>query len=133
VLVRAFDDGEARFRAEMKGWAQAQRQLEKAFGAKRTADMRALLHALPQLTSAPRRLVASRNNPKRCPPSPCVRDHAEASDFCALSTTTCICARAPLRQDMIYVSGSDLGDSGLDHERRHRQSPRTAGVPSTPE
>jgi hypothetical protein len=46
VLVRAFDDGEARFRAGMKGWAQAQRQFEKAFGAKRTADMRALLHAV---------------------------------------------------------------------------------------
>jgi len=30
----------------MKGWAQAQRQFEKAFGAKRTADMRALLHAV---------------------------------------------------------------------------------------
>jgi DNA-binding MarR family transcriptional regulator len=38
--------GEARFRAGMKGWVQAQREFEKAFGAKRTADMRALLHAV---------------------------------------------------------------------------------------
>jgi len=30
----------------VKGWVQAQRQFEKAFGAKRTADMRALLHAV---------------------------------------------------------------------------------------
>ena len=39
--------GEARFRAGMKGWVQAQRQFEKAFGAKRSADMRVLLHAVP--------------------------------------------------------------------------------------
>jgi DNA-binding MarR family transcriptional regulator len=38
--------GEARFRAGMKGWVQAPREFEKAFGAKRTADMRALLHAV---------------------------------------------------------------------------------------
>jgi hypothetical protein len=30
----------------MKGGAHAQRQFEKAFGAKRTADMRVLLHAV---------------------------------------------------------------------------------------
>jgi hypothetical protein len=30
----------------MKGWVQAQRQFEKAFGSKRTTDMRALLHAV---------------------------------------------------------------------------------------
>ena len=38
--------GEARFRAGMKRWIKAQQQFEKAFGAKRTADMRALLHAV---------------------------------------------------------------------------------------
>src|SRR4029077_7639039 len=44
--LRVTEAGEARFRAGMKGWAQAQRQLEKAFGAKRTTDMRILLHAV---------------------------------------------------------------------------------------
>ncbi len=38
--------GEACFRAGIKGWVKAQRQFEAAFGAKRTADMRALLHAV---------------------------------------------------------------------------------------
>jgi DNA-binding MarR family transcriptional regulator len=44
--LRVTEAGEARFRAGMKGWVQAQRQFEKAFGAARTADMRALLHAV---------------------------------------------------------------------------------------
>jgi DNA-binding MarR family transcriptional regulator len=44
--LRVTEAGEARFRGGMKGWAQAQRQFEKAFGAKRTADMRAILHAV---------------------------------------------------------------------------------------
>jgi DNA-binding MarR family transcriptional regulator len=44
--LRVTEAGEARFRAGMKGWAQAQRQFEKAFGTKRTADLRALLHAV---------------------------------------------------------------------------------------
>ena len=44
--LRVTEAGEARFRAGMKGWAQAQRQFEKAFGEKRTADMRAILHAV---------------------------------------------------------------------------------------
>ena len=44
--LRVTEAGEARFRAGMKGWAQAQRQFEKAFGAERTADMRALLHSV---------------------------------------------------------------------------------------
>ena len=44
--LRVTEAGEARFRAGMKGWVQAQREFEKAFGAKRTADMRALLHAV---------------------------------------------------------------------------------------
>jgi DNA-binding MarR family transcriptional regulator len=44
--LRLTQAGEARFRAGMKGWLEAQRQFEKAFGAKRTADMRALLHSV---------------------------------------------------------------------------------------
>src|SRR6516225_7539116 len=44
--LRVTETGEARFRSGMKGWVQAQREFEKAFGAKRTADMRALLHAV---------------------------------------------------------------------------------------
>ena len=44
--LRVTEAGEARFRAGVEGWVQAQRQFEKAFGAKRTADMRALLHAV---------------------------------------------------------------------------------------
>jgi DNA-binding MarR family transcriptional regulator len=44
--LRVTEAGEARFRAGMKGWAQAQRQFEKAFGEKRTADMRAILYAV---------------------------------------------------------------------------------------
>ena len=40
------EDGEAHFQAGVQGWVQAQRQFEKAFGTKRTADMRALLHAV---------------------------------------------------------------------------------------
>src|SRR6516164_626449 len=44
--LRVTEAGEARFRAGVEGWVQAQRQFEKAFGAKRTADMRALLHTV---------------------------------------------------------------------------------------
>jgi DNA-binding MarR family transcriptional regulator len=44
--LRVTEAGEARFRAGMKGWVEAQRQFEKAFGAKRTADMRILLHTV---------------------------------------------------------------------------------------
>ena len=44
--LRVTEAGEARFGAGVKGWMQAQRQFEKAFGARRTADMRALLHAV---------------------------------------------------------------------------------------
>ena len=44
--LRVTAAGEARFRAGMKGWAQAQRQFEQEFGAKRTTDMRAILHAV---------------------------------------------------------------------------------------
>jgi DNA-binding MarR family transcriptional regulator len=38
--------GAARFRAAVKGWVRAQRQFQAAFGAGRTADLRALLHAV---------------------------------------------------------------------------------------
>jgi DNA-binding MarR family transcriptional regulator len=44
--LRVTEAGEDRFRVGIKGWAKAQRQFEAAFGAKRTADMRALLHAV---------------------------------------------------------------------------------------
>jgi DNA-binding MarR family transcriptional regulator len=44
--LRVTEAGEARFRAGVKGWVQAQRKFEKAFGAARTADMRTLLHAV---------------------------------------------------------------------------------------
>ena len=44
--LRVTEAGEARFRAGMIGWVQAQRKFETAFGANRTADMRALLHAV---------------------------------------------------------------------------------------
>jgi DNA-binding MarR family transcriptional regulator len=38
--------GEARFRIGMKGWLKAQHRFEGAFGAERTKEMRALLHAV---------------------------------------------------------------------------------------
>jgi len=38
--------GEARFRSGMKVWVQAQHRFEGAFGAERTKEMRALLHAV---------------------------------------------------------------------------------------
>ena len=44
--LRVTEAGQARFRAGVKGWVQAQRQFEKSFGAKSTADMRVLLHAV---------------------------------------------------------------------------------------
>ena len=44
--LRVTAAGEARFRAGMKGWVQAQRQFENAFGEKRTTDMRVLLHTV---------------------------------------------------------------------------------------
>jgi len=44
--LRVTAAGEARFRAAMEGWLQAQRQFEGAFGPERTREMRALLHAV---------------------------------------------------------------------------------------
>jgi hypothetical protein len=38
--------GEARFQAATKGSVQPQRQFEKAFGAERTTELCALLHAV---------------------------------------------------------------------------------------
>jgi DNA-binding MarR family transcriptional regulator len=56
--LRLTQAGEARFRAGMKGWLEAQRQFEKAFGAERTADMRALLHAVAATDLGPPPLSA---------------------------------------------------------------------------
>ena len=50
--LRVTAAGEARFRAGMQGWVQAQRQFEKAFGAKRTTDMRDILHAVTAIELA---------------------------------------------------------------------------------
>jgi len=44
--LRLTEAGVARFRTAAKTWTEAQRQFEAAFGAKRTTDMRALLHAV---------------------------------------------------------------------------------------
>src|SRR6266567_4753977 len=44
--LRLTEAGAARFRAAVKGWAQAQTQFETAFGAKRTVAIRTLLHAV---------------------------------------------------------------------------------------
>ena len=44
--LRLTKAGGARFRTATKGWTQAQRQFAAAFGARRTIDLRALLHAV---------------------------------------------------------------------------------------
>jgi DNA-binding MarR family transcriptional regulator len=44
--LRLTEAGAARFRAGTKGWRQAQKQFAAAFGAERTVDLRALLHAV---------------------------------------------------------------------------------------
>lgn len=44
--LRLTESGAARFRTAAKGWLEAQRQFEAAFGAGRSAEMRALLHAV---------------------------------------------------------------------------------------
>jgi DNA-binding MarR family transcriptional regulator len=44
--LRLTEAGAARLRAAVKGWAVAQRRFEAAFGAKRTTDLRGLLHAV---------------------------------------------------------------------------------------
>jgi DNA-binding MarR family transcriptional regulator len=44
--LKLTEAGEARFRAGIKGWVEAQRQFDRAFGADRAAEMRAILHAV---------------------------------------------------------------------------------------
>jgi DNA-binding MarR family transcriptional regulator len=44
--LRITEAGEANFRAGLKGWRDAQRRFEAAFGTERTANMRSLLHAV---------------------------------------------------------------------------------------
>jgi DNA-binding MarR family transcriptional regulator len=44
--LRLTEAGAARFREAVKEWAQAQKQFEAVFGAERTIDLRALLHAV---------------------------------------------------------------------------------------
>ena len=51
--LRLTKAGEARLRAGIKGWLEAQRQFEKAFGTKRTTEMRALLHAVAATNLVP--------------------------------------------------------------------------------
>jgi len=45
--------GEKRLRAALKGWSQAQARFETVFGAKRAADLRALLRAAAASQFAP--------------------------------------------------------------------------------
>ena len=45
-VLRITEEGEARFRAGIKGWVAAQRQFDRAFGIERSAEMRTLLHAV---------------------------------------------------------------------------------------
>jgi DNA-binding MarR family transcriptional regulator len=45
-VVQLTEAGAARLRTAVKGWVQAQRQFGAAFGAKRTVELRALLHAV---------------------------------------------------------------------------------------
>jgi DNA-binding MarR family transcriptional regulator len=44
--LRLTEAGAARFREAVKEWTQAQKQFEAVFGAERTIDLRALLHAV---------------------------------------------------------------------------------------
>jgi hypothetical protein len=44
--LRLAEAGVARFREAVREWAQAQKQFEAVFGAERTIDLRALLHAV---------------------------------------------------------------------------------------
>ena len=44
--VRLSEAGAARLRAGFKGWLEAQRRFESAFGTGRAAEMRAILHAV---------------------------------------------------------------------------------------
>jgi DNA-binding MarR family transcriptional regulator len=44
--LRLTEAGAARFKAGIRGWTEAQRRFEAAFGTERTTAMRALLHAV---------------------------------------------------------------------------------------
>src|SRR5216683_869458 len=44
--LRVSEAGAERLNAALKGWVQAQTQFEEVFGAKRTSELRALLHAV---------------------------------------------------------------------------------------
>ena len=44
--LRLTEAGAARCREAVKEWAQAQKQFDAVFGAERTVDLRALLHAV---------------------------------------------------------------------------------------
>lgn len=44
--VQLTDAGRARLRQAVKGWTEAQAQFQTVFGARRTLDLRALLHAV---------------------------------------------------------------------------------------
>ncbi len=45
-VLRLTEAGDARFRAGIRGWVEAQREFDRAFGAERSAAMRDLLHAV---------------------------------------------------------------------------------------
>jgi DNA-binding MarR family transcriptional regulator len=55
-VVRLTEAGAARLRAARAGWTQAQKKFETAFGGRRAAQLRALLHAVTEteLGAAPR-------------------------------------------------------------------------------
>ena len=61
--LRLTEAGAARFRAAVKGWVHAQKQFEAAFGAKRTVDLRALLHAVAA-TDLGTTALGARGNPR---------------------------------------------------------------------
>jgi DNA-binding MarR family transcriptional regulator len=63
--LRLTEAGQARFRAAVKEWAEAQKQFEAAFRTERTIDLRPSFTRLPRLTSA-RTPSAPRSNPT-CP------------------------------------------------------------------
>ena len=45
-VLQLTEAGKARYRAGARGWIEAQRQFETAFGTERTAEMRTILHAV---------------------------------------------------------------------------------------
>jgi DNA-binding MarR family transcriptional regulator len=63
--VRLTGTGAARLRAARAGWTEAQTRFEAAFGRRRAAELRALLHAVTvtDLGAAPQRRPLSRHAP----------------------------------------------------------------------